>query len=155
MFDGKRPRIVVSKDCRPFAPVALCLSLWLASAVYAAEAAAPSKVRGVKKVQTGLASYYSRASDGKTTARGRSFDDTKMIAAHPRYPFGTVVRVTNLENGKSVNVRIADRGPTGKNRNKGVVIDLSRAAAEALGILKDGVVHVRVEVLKWGLKQSK
>ncbi len=134
--------------------VALSLSVWFTALSYAAEKGVPSKPRQVKEVQTGLASYYSRASDGKTTARGRTFDDSKMIAAHPRYPFGTVVRVRSLESGKSVEVRIADRGPAAKNRRKGVIIDLSRAAADALGIVKDGVIHVRVEVLEWGKNES-
>jgi rare lipoprotein A len=70
-----------------------------------------------------------------------------MVAAHPTYPLGTLVRVTNLENGRSVRVRILDRGPTARSQARGVIIDLSRAAAEALGAIRQGLVRVRVEVV--------
>jgi rare lipoprotein A len=73
-----------------------------------------------------------------------------MVAAHPSYPFGTLVRVTNLKNGRSVRVRIVDRGPARGPRDDGVIIDLSRAAAEALDFVREGRTRVRVEVLRWG-----
>jgi rare lipoprotein A len=72
------------------------------------------------------------------------------MAAHRTYPFGTVVRVTNLGNRRSLNVVIVDRGPYGKNRREGAIIDLSRAAAEKLGIIKRGRARVKLEVLVWG-----
>ena len=71
------------------------------------------------------------------------FDDRKFTAAHKSLPMGSKVRVTNLENGRSVNVEINDRGPFAGNR----MIDLSRAAAYALGMIDDGVVRVRIEPL--------
>jgi rare lipoprotein A len=74
----------------------------------------------------------------------------KPTETHPTYPFGTAVRVTNLKNGRSVHVRIVDRGPTRGPRGDGVIIDLSRAAAGALGFIGDGRTRVRVEVLRWG-----
>jgi peptidoglycan lytic transglycosylase len=73
-----------------------------------------------------------------------------MVAAHPTYPFGTVVRVTSLENGRSVRVRIVDRGPAPGPRAEGVIIDLSERAAGDLGFLRDGRARVRVEVVRWG-----
>jgi rare lipoprotein A len=79
------------------------------------------------------------------TASGIRFDQNAMVAAHPTLPFGTVVRVTNLENGRSVNVRIVDRGPTPSARQTGVIIDLSRAAAESLDFIETGRSRVRVE----------
>jgi rare lipoprotein A len=73
-----------------------------------------------------------------------------MVAAHPSYPFGTLVRVTNLANGRSTNVRIVDRGPARKARAAGIVIDVSRRAAEALKFIRQGRARVRLEVLAWG-----
>jgi rare lipoprotein A len=98
----------------------------------------------------GLASYYARMLDGRLTASGEPLDLSKMVAAHPTYPFGTLVRVTNVENQHSVNVNIIDRGPAAGPRKEGVIIDLSRAAAAKLGLFEDGRVPVILEVLEWG-----
>jgi rare lipoprotein A len=106
--------------------------------------------RGILQVREGLASYYGRGFDGRPAASGVRFDAGAMVAAHPTYPFGTVVRVRNLKNGRSVDVRIVDRGPTRGPRGDGVIIDLSRAAAEGLGFIRAGRTRVRVEVLRWG-----
>lgn len=101
-------------------------------------------------VQVGMATYYARSLDGDRTASGTRFDNDQLVAAHRRFPFGTIVHVTNLENGRAVTVRIVDRGPYGKNRREGTIIDLSRAAATRLRMLRDGQVRVRLRVLKWG-----
>lgn len=98
--------------------------------------------------QVGLASYYGAAFQGEETASGEHFDLRQMTAAHRTLPLGSVVRVTNLENGRSVVVRINDRGPYGPNHRKGTIIDLSKGAARRLGFIKDGLVRVRVEVLR-------
>ena len=98
------------------------------------------------RVQHGLASYYARVLDGRRTASGARFDNDGLVAAHPSYPFGTVLRVTNLGNSKSVDVTIVDRGPARGPRARGVIIDLSRAAAEALDFIDAGRTRVRVEV---------
>lgn len=103
-----------------------------------------------EKIQTGKASYYCRRFHGNKTALGKTFDRHQLVAAHPSYPFGTLVRVTNLNNDQEVQVRIIDRGPTKAQCKKGVIIDLSRAAAEKIGMVRKGRVLVRVEVLKWG-----
>lgn len=100
--------------------------------------------------QEGLASYYGRRFHGKTTASGARFDMNAMVAAHPSYPFGTVVRVRNLKNGRAVRVKILDRGPTRRYQADGVIIDLSRGAAERLGFIQDGRARVRLEVLSLG-----
>jgi rare lipoprotein A len=102
------------------------------------------------KSQTGLASFYGSAFHGKKTASGEKFDQTDRVAAHPSYPLGTVARVTNLKNNKSIEVRIIDRGPTHVNYSKGIIIDLSKSAAQDLGFIREGRAHVRVEVLEWG-----
>jgi len=91
--------------------------------------------------QTGLASFYGRAHDGKVTANGQSFDHQDFTAAHRTLAFGTQVRVTNLDNGQTVTVTITDRGPYVRGR----IIDISLAAAQALGIEGKGVARVRLE----------
>ena len=111
------------------------------------EGSAPSKA---KRTETGLASFYSRRFDGKETASGETFTNKELTAAHPSHPLGTRVRVTNLENGTSVVVRINDRGASAQNRREGVIIDVSQAAADRLKMKKDGRVRVRVSVLEWG-----
>jgi rare lipoprotein A len=100
--------------------------------------------------QIGDATYYAGSFHGKQTASGLELDIRKPVAAHRVYPFGTVARVTSLENGKSVTVVVVDRGPYGKNYREGAIIDLSRSAAERLGMIREGQVRVRVEVLIWG-----
>lgn len=94
--------------------------------------------------QTGLASFYGRAHDGKTTANGDRFDPQGFTAAHRSLAFGTLVRVTNLENGQTVTVKITDRGPFVRGR----IIDVSLAAALALGMVDKGVTRVRLEALR-------
>ncbi len=73
-----------------------------------------------------------------------------MVAAHPSYPFGTRLRITNLANRRSATVRIVDRGPAREQQADGVVIDVSRRAAEVLGFIQRGRTRVRLEVLAWG-----
>lgn len=102
------------------------------------------------KAERGHASYYSKRFEGRRTASGRVFRNNELIAAHQTLPFGTLVRVTNLDRGSSVNVRIADRGAFSKPRAGSVIIDLSRAAAEQLRMLGAGRARVLVEVLEWG-----
>ena|SRR5688572_25320938 len=100
------------------------------------------------KPSEGLASYYSSGLDGERTASGVPFDMDAMVAAHPTYEFGTIVRVTNLVNQRSVNVKIVDRGPARGARAEGVIIDLSRAAAEKLDFIEDGRTRVRLDVIE-------
>ena len=92
-------------------------------------------------VEAGIASWYGAKHHGRRTASGERFDQKKLTAAHPTLPWGSIVRVTSLASGKSVDVRINDRGPFVKGR----IIDLSRAAATALGMA--GLMQVQLEVL--------
>ena len=92
--------------------------------------------------QEGLASVYSKEFNGKITASGERYNGNVYTAAHRTLPFGTVVKVTNLDNGKSVRVRINDRGPHVRGR----IIDLSSSAAIALA-MTTGVVRARIEVV--------
>ncbi len=90
--------------------------------------------------ETGLASWYGEAFDGKPTATGEAFDMMALSAAHKTLPLPSLVEVTNLDNGKSITLRVNDRGPFVDGR----IIDLSKGAAEELGMLRAGVAKVRV-----------
>ena len=94
-------------------------------------------------VQAGVASWYGPGFHGRPTASGEVFDQHELTAAHPSLPLGTRAMVTNLENGRAVEVRINDRGPFVDGR----VIDLSYAAARSLGMIGPGTARVRIEVL--------
>jgi rare lipoprotein A (peptidoglycan hydrolase) len=96
-----------------------------------------------KPVHVGKASWYGPGFSGRKTASGEIFDDARFTAAHKTLPLGSAARVTNLSNGKSVKVEINDRGPYAENR----IIDLSRAAARAIGMIDDGVVQVQIDPL--------
>ena len=102
-----------------------------------------SEIGGGAGVQTGLASYYADKFHGRQTASGEIFDMNALTAAHRTLPFGTKVRVTNLENGKKVVLRINDRGPFVEGR----IIDVSLKAARELDFVEQGLVKVRVEEL--------
>lgn len=93
--------------------------------------------------QSGIASWYGPGFAGRLSANGEIFDPNQLTAAHPTLPFNTIVRVTNVNNGRSVVVRINDRGPYIGNR----IIDLSAAAADAIGIINSGIGDVDVEIL--------
>ena len=95
-----------------------------------------------KLPQIGEASWYGAQHHGKKTASGEIFDQAKFTAAHPSLPFGSKIKVTNIANGKSVEVEINDRGPFTENR----IIDLSRAAARALEMTQSGTTTVRLEL---------
>lgn len=95
------------------------------------------------KAISGAASWYGGQFHGRTTANGERYDMNGLTAAHRSLPFGTKVRVTNQKNGKSVVVRINDRGPYVGKR----VIDLSRGAAQKVSMLGSGVAPVRLEVI--------
>ncbi len=94
--------------------------------------------------ESGVASWYGKKFHGRKTASGERYNQNAMTAAHKTLPFGTRVRVTNLENKKSVSVVVNDRGPFVKGR----IIDVSRAAAKKLGMLDSGTARVRIKVEK-------
>ena len=104
--------------------------------------AAPAPV--VIRTLNGYATYYGKGFAGKPTASGEIFNPRELVAAHRTLPLGTRVRVTNLENGRRVILRVIDRGPYSGNRN---IIDVSEGAARRLDFIKEGRVRVRVEVL--------
>src|SRR5208283_1098131 len=98
------------------------------------------------KTMKGIASYYADDFNGKKTANGETYDMYKMTAAHRTLPFNTKVRVTNLDNKRSIIVRINDRGPFKLER----IIDLSLSAATQLGMKGTGTANVKLEVVEWG-----
>ena len=99
--------------------------------------------RDLRYDETGIASWYGNEFEGRLTANGEIFDPNLVSAAHKTLPMPSVVRVTNLENGKSLVVRLNDRGPFVAGR----IIDLSREASQRLGFLKAGIARVRVQIL--------
>ncbi len=100
----------------------------------------PSASAEVSGSETGMASFYSESYNGKKTANGEIYNSSDLTAAHKTLPFGTKVKVTNLSNGKTVKVRVNDRGPFVAGR----IIDLTRAAARKLDMVNAGVVKVKI-----------
>ena len=126
-----------------------CLALLALSAIGCGRKQAPPPARReipVKRghTETGEASYYADKFAGRKTASGERYSHRKLTAAHRTLPFGTLLRVVNLGNDRRVNVTVNDRGPWKRGR----IIDLSRAAAAKLDMLRAGVARVRIEVLR-------
>jgi rare lipoprotein A len=108
-------------------------------------AATSSEPTPRNEVQVGYATWYGAALAGHMTASGERFDPSKMTAAHRSLPFGTWVDVTRVDTGQTVRVRITDRGPWGHQER---IIDLSHEAAKELGMLKTGMMRVKVTILE-------
>jgi len=106
-------------------------------------ATAPGELTAIQAI-SGWASWYGPGFHGNLTANGEIYNQYALTAAHRNLPFGTMVRVTNMDNGRSLVVRINDRGPYIRNR----IIDLSKGAAQELGLISSGVAPVRVEILQ-------
>lgn len=108
-------------------------------------AAAAPRLRVVRRIKSGLASFYGKMWQGRTTASGRPFDMNELTAAHRTLPFGSKVKVTDLHTKRSVIVTITDRGPVPDDR----VIDLSLEAAKQLRMVGRGVTPVRLELMAY------
>lgn len=100
----------------------------------------------IGQVQTGKASFYADKFEGVQTASGEKYKRKKLTGAHKTLPFGTKVRITNLQNNKTVEIVINDRGPYVEGR----IVDVSKAAAEKLGFLNQGLAEVKLEVIDPG-----
>ena len=101
---------------------------------------------GLARAEVGLASWYSVESSGNITANGERMNNNSLTCASMDYPFGTMLKITNIENHKFVIVKVNDRG---NFKNKyGRIIDLSKGAFSAIGNLKQGLLHVKIEVVK-------
>ena len=103
----------------------------------------PNKKHHIRPYQVGVASWYGKYFDGKPTASGEPYDMNDLTAAHPSLPLGTFVKVTNLRNGRSVVVRVNDRGPVVDGR----IIDLSYSAAKVIEMKGRGVQRVRLDLV--------
>lgn len=110
----------------------------------------PGPAGSVLESNAGWATFYGNELRGRRTASGQRFNPSARVAAHPRYPFGTRVRVTNLTNRRAVIVTIIDRGPARAQQAAGIIIDLSEGAAKRLDFIRAGRARVRVDVLRWG-----
>ena len=111
-------------------------------------APSPAAPKEHGKIYRGIASWYGSVFNGRKTASGETYDMNAMTACHPTLPFGSLVRVVNLRNRKSVVVRITDRGDLGSNNHR--IIDLSYAAAQKLQMTQAGLARVSLEVLSVG-----
>jgi rare lipoprotein A len=129
-------------------PMAAPTSPVVASATPAMSAASQPAAKNHGKIFRGIASWYGSVFNGRKTASGEIFNMYDMTACHPTLPFGSMVRVVNLRNRKSVVVRITDRGDLGSNNGR--IIDLSYAAAEKLQMTQAGLARVSLEVLSAG-----
>ena len=105
-----------------------------------------SSFKKSKKVYKGISSFYGQKFHGKLTANGEIFDMYGVTAAHKTFPFNTITRVTNENNGKSHIIRINDRGPYVGNR----ILDCSFGAAKKLGFVGEGTASVKIEIIEWG-----
>jgi rare lipoprotein A len=110
-----------------------------------------SSYDNAKPIESGVSSWYGPNFHGKLTANGEKYDMDGVTAAHRTLPFGSIVLVENLDNGKTVQVRINDRGPYAKNR----IIDLSRGAAEKIDMIGPGTARVRLYLLEGDLQKSR
>ncbi|HYL35480.1 MAG TPA: septal ring lytic transglycosylase RlpA family protein [Bryobacteraceae bacterium] len=130
---------------RPMLPIALLAAMAALSACHSRPRAAPMAPPApqIRASETGIASWYGHPYHGRAAADGEIYDMERLTAAHRTLPFGTWVRVTDIANDKSVDVRIIDRGPFVDGR----IIDLSHAAAEALGFVGAGLAQVRLDIL--------
>lgn len=102
------------------------------------------------RVQVGLASWYGAQWKGRETASGEIFEPERLTAASPTLPLGSIIQVTNLRNGKTVRLRVNDRGPWHSDR----ILDVSRAAARLLGFIEHGVTRVRIRLLRTPAQSS-
>jgi rare lipoprotein A len=124
------------------------IAIFISGALLAACHTMTPRAYGPGFSETGVASWYGPDFHHKRTANGERFDMNGLTAAHRTLPFDSYVRVTNVENGQSVVVRINDRGPFVRDR----IIDLSATAARQIGMKDGGLAHVRIEVVSLGAK---
>jgi rare lipoprotein A len=137
-------RSAVRQRIKVVAACFFCVAIWTPSIAPAKTVNHPSRGHQVREVKlVGAASFYGKKFHGRRTASGEVFNNNALTAAHRTLPFGTKVKVTSVRSGLSVIVRINDRGPFIAGR----IIDLSRAAAQKIGLLHRGISTVRLEIL--------
>lgn len=138
---------------RYFLPVIVAFSLFISSCGTTSRTSksSGSSVAAGEKIEEGVASWYGPNFHGNLTANGEKYDMYGMTAAHRTLPFNTIVRVKNLDNGNSVEVRINDRGPFAKNR----IIDLSKKAAQKINMIGSGTASVELILVDGNLENSR
>jgi rare lipoprotein A len=141
----------IALTCNPFAHAADAPKPTAAASMPMAASPAPAPSATAGAAETGLAAVYSDRLHGRKTASGERYDRGRLTAAHKTLPFGTMVKVVNTKNRKSVTVRINDRGPTQAGR----ILDLSPTSARAIGIGPKGMAEVSAEVVGEAPKQGK
>jgi rare lipoprotein A len=122
------------------------LALYLASFGLPSLAHSTATPTSVGDTQVGVASYYSDKFHGRRTANGERYDRNGLTAMHPRLPFGTVIKVTNLRNNRSIHLRINDR----TRLRGGRLLDVSKRAAQELGFIGSGLAKVEIEIVRYG-----
>ncbi len=129
---------------KTLAVILISVFMWGCSSIKPTDATGRSSAYRPGYVETGKASFYANRHQSKKTASGEIYDHKLHTAAHKTLPFGTKVRVTNMENGKIVVVKINDRGPFVKGR----ILDLSRSAFSSIANVSSGIIEVKIEVIK-------
>lgn len=141
---------------RYLVPLIIGISFFISSCGITSKVGKKVKTEGIpkpvgQKIEHGVASWYGPNFHGKLTANGETYDMHGLTAAHRTLPFNTIVKVKNLDNGKTVEVRINDRGPYAKDR----IIDLSKKAARKIGMLNSGTAQVELFLIEGDLKNSR
>jgi rare lipoprotein A len=140
-FEGQEVKLTGTLDAK--SRILYISDVGLSNAKHAATRTTAQRHKLPTQTRYGVASWYERTNRHPGTASGERFDDQALTAAHPRLPLGSRVRVTNVRNGRSVLVRVNDRGPFIPGR----LIDLSKRAAEQLGFIGQGLAYVRITVV--------
>jgi len=145
--DAKSPRSARSHATEPSYPLAAASPVYDDGALATRFQASPALA-----TLEGEASYYGDSLAGRKTASGELYRPSGFTAAHRKLPLGTVLRISRTDGSHTVYVRVNDRGPFGSKRR---ILDLSRAAAEELGMIRAGVLQVRAEVVAYGPKKGR
>ena len=133
----------MTRTAAALAVLLLCSCGIVSSPVYVNRSAGSAHMIVSGFRQRGIASYYAEAFHGRLTANGETFDMNAMTCAHLTLPFGTLLRVTNLDNDRTATVRVNDRGPYVEGR----ILDLSKGAARTLDMIESGTANVLIEVI--------
>jgi len=130
--------------------IAVVVFLWLFVPIAGTAKAPPAPAGASSLPLKGICVYYSDRFQGHVVASGEKYDKEAMTAAHKKLPFGTMVKVTNLRNNKSVVVRVNDRGPHGGSKAK--IIEITSRAAKDIDMIQEGKAKVQIEIVELGKK---
>ena len=139
---------MAKQNCLPV--IVLVVFMWVLVPLVATAQSQPASAGPSSPPMKGICVYYSDKFQGHVVASGEKYDKKALTAAHKTFPFGTMVKVTNLGNNKSVVVRVNDRGPFGGSKAK--IIEITSRAAKEIDMIKEGKVQVQIEVVESGKK---